>query len=391
LIFGLVGTGTTALVSRAIGAGDIALARRVTNVSLALGAFLGVGVSVGLFVLAPTFATMQDLTGKSREIAVEFLRVEALGEFFYVFCLVGCAALRGAGDMRTPMLLLGLVNAVNMFVSPMLVFGWFGLEPWGITGVVAGTFVARVSIGLLTLLALVGGAGGLALTRDLFRPFSAEASRIMKIGGPAVVDGLLMWSGHFLFLMIVSRLTGGATPSANRAAHMIGIQVEGLTYLAASAWGYAAASLIGRFIGAGLPGHAIRAGHMAARHVAGVAMLGSMCFFFGSEAIYGLMTTEAEVREVGTRAMRVLAVYQIPLTMMIVYIFCMRGAGDTRAPALINTLGIFFVRLPLGYLFGIVWDGGLIGAWIGMSCDVALRWACAWWYFSRGHSVRTEV
>ena len=65
--------------------------------------------------------------------------------------------------------------------------------------------------------------------------------------------------------------------------------------------------------------------------------------------------------------------------------------GTRKEPALINTLGIFLVRLPLGYLFGIVWDGGLIGAWIGMSCDVALRWACAWWYFSRGHSVRTEV
>jgi multidrug resistance protein, MATE family len=391
LIFGLVGTGTTALVARAIGAGDVQAARRITNVSLGLGALLGIGVSAGLYLLAPTFASLQDLTGESRRIAVDFLQVEALGEFFYVFCLIGCAALRGAGDMRSPMLLLGLVNILNMIVSPALVFGWFGLEPWGIEGVVAGTFVARVAIGLLTLLALFRGAGGLALTTDLFRPFHAESVRILRVGLPAVIDGLLMWTGHFLFLMIISRVTGGASPSANRAAHMIGVQVEGLTYLAASAWGYAAAALIGRFIGAGLHEHAIRAGHLAARHVAGVALFGSIFYFLGSEAIYAAMTTEPEVREVGTRAMRVLAVYQIPLTMMIVYIFCMRGAGDTRAPALINTAGIFLVRLPLGYLFGVVWNGGLIGAWIGMSCDVALRWLCAWWYFSRGHSVRTEV
>src|SRR5207253_910079 len=120
LIFSLVGTGTTALVARARGAGDLDQANRFANRSLTLAGGLGLVVCALLIVLAPIYAHMQKLQGESHRVAVGFLRADAFGQVFFCYCLIGSAALRGMGDMRTPMIVLGIVNILNIILSSSL-------------------------------------------------------------------------------------------------------------------------------------------------------------------------------------------------------------------------------------------------------------------------------
>ena len=51
----------------------------------------------------------------------------------------------------------------------------------------------------------------------------------------------VMWFGQFCFLMIISRLNV-ESPSAVFAAHIVGIEIEAISYLPAVAWGQAAAA-----------------------------------------------------------------------------------------------------------------------------------------------------
>jgi Na+-driven multidrug efflux pump len=111
----------------------------------------------------------------------------------------------------------------------------------------------------------------------------------------------------------------------------------------------------------------------------------------GAQWIYQIMTREAEVREIGVPALRFLSWYQIPLAVMIVYIHSIRGAGDTRAVMVFNVVGIMAIRLPVGYLLGIVCSGGLIGAWAGMCLDVVFRMIAALYYFRRGRWAHTKL
>jgi len=39
----------------------------------------------------------------------------------------------------------------------------------------------------------------------------------------------------------------------------------------------------------------------------------------------------------------------------------------------ITAISTFGIRLPLAYLCGVVLDGGLFGAWIGMCADMLVR------------------
>lgn len=391
LIFSLVGTGTTALVARSRGAGDIDQANRFANRSLTLAGCLGLVVFALLTVLAPYYAQMQQLQGESHRVAVTFLRADAFGQLFFCYCLIGSAALRGMGDMRTPMVVLGVVNILNMILSTSLVFGLGPITPMGIDGIVTGTVIARICGGLLMLGVLGHGVSGLSLRIGYLVPHADDIRRILKIGVPAAVDGILMWCGQSMFLMIIARLGDGSQGKAFVAAHMIGMETEALTYLPATAWGYAAASLVGQSLGAGDAKRARLLGNEAARQCILVAIVGAVVYLAGASWIYQVMTKEAAVREIGVPALRFLSWYQIPLAVMIVYIHSLRGAGDTRAVMFLNIFGIMCIRLPLGYLLGIVCSGGLIGAWSGMCIDVLFRMIVVMFYYRSGRWAQITV
>ena len=320
------------------------------------------------------------------------------------FCLVGAAALRGLGDMRTPMLVLGGVNLVNILATTVLVFGTSAdsilarlgtiigvFDSWGVDGIVTGTLTARLLGGVCMLLVLARGAGGLKLRPSLMVPDRADVARIARVGGPAALEGATMWIAQWLFLEIISRLGTEADGSAYKAAHMIGMDAEALTYLPATAWGYAAASLVGRQLGAGQPELARRLTNEAARQAIVIAVVGALVYLTGADLIFQLMTREAEVRSIGAPALRFLSWYQLPLAVVIVYLHAIRGSGATPAVLAINALGLFLIRLPVAYLLGIVLQQGLIGAWSGMSVDVLIRAVVAWLYFRMGTWARTRI
>jgi Na+-driven multidrug efflux pump len=51
----------------------------------------------------------------------------------------------------------------------------------------------------------------------------------------------------------------------------------------------------------------------------------------------------------------------------------LRGAGDTRATLVVTFIGIWLVRIVVGYLLGIALGLGLFGMWIGWLADFAVR------------------
>ncbi|TWU13584.1 Multidrug resistance protein NorM [Symmachiella macrocystis] len=373
LIISFVGTGTTALVARHWGAGEHDAANRIANRSMAMAACMGLLVFVFVFVAAPGFAMLQQMEGETYDIVVRYLRLDGLGMIFASITLVGSAALRGAGNMRTPMKILGIVNVLNVIVSATLVYGLGPIPAMGIDGIVIGTVVARTSGGLLMIWVLFRGNSGLQLHRHEIHLKGLEVTRIMRIGLPAASEGIIMWAGNLLFLMIISRLSFEGFSKPFYAAHIIGIRVEALTYLPAVAWGHAAATMIGQALGAGDAQRARRAGQMAVLQCSLLAV-GLMAFYyFGAEWIYTLMTKDDAVRAIGIPAFQFMALFQVPLVLSIVYVLALHGAGETRYPLIFTIIGVLFIRVPLGYVCGIVLHGGLIGAWIGMNVDVTVR------------------
>lgn len=378
--FSLIGIGTTALVARAWGAGRRDEACRIAARSMLLAPLIAVPVFCLLQLLASSAASFLNLQGESFRIAVEYLRFDAFGHVFSSCLIIAGAALRGSGDMKTPMLVLLAMNIVNIVVSAGTVYGWGPFPQLGVIGIVTGTVVAKIVGAAVMIAVLFAGWTDLKVSvRDL--RFDGEITRrLLRIGGPACLDGLITVSGHFIFLRVIS-LVKLHQPGA-LAAHLVGVRVEALSYLPATAWGIAAASLVGQSLGAQRPELAVKIGHAAARQSILYAALVGFFYYFAADDIYRVMHRDAHVIAAGIPALKLMATFQIPTTAMIVYVLCLRGAGDTRFPLLFAILGVLCVRVPVAYYCGVVLEGGLVGAWIGMGADLFLRAALMWWRFT---------
>lgn len=393
MLYSLIGTGSTALVARHWGAGERPAANRIARCSISLSLVMGVLGTVVIYLLAPIFGDMLHLEDASRKMATRYLQLVCFAHVFSAINLVGSAVLRGAGDMRSPMFILGLVSVLNVIFSSAMVFGFGPIPAMGVDGIAYGTILARFIGSLVMLGVLMTGITDIAVRPSFTGLLDLQTvRRILRIGGPALVDGILLWSGHFLFLRVISGLGSNEDEArATFAAHIVGIQVEALNYLPAFAWGTAAATMVGQCLGAGDSRRAQSGAHEAARQAVLVGVIATAVLFFGARLIYQLMHSDPSVGEIGVPAMRILAISQIPLSLMIVYAVALRGAGDTLTPMALNFFGIFCIRLPLGYWLAVTQGWGLSGAWMSITLDIGLRAIVAGLYFQSGRWKKTRV
>ncbi len=391
MAFMMVGTGAAAVVARCFGARDRQTATRALNQSLLLAIVIGLVVTGVVLLAAPALAAILTQTPGARALFTTYVRIDALGYTLFGAMLVCAGAVRAAGDTRTPMLIMIVVNIVNALVSMSLVFGLLGAPKLGVTGIAIGTVVARSLGGLLMIAVLIVGLRGLRLRLGELRPDPGVIWRVLRVGLPAGGDAAMRWITQMGFLIIVAHTAVGDAAMVNFAAHNIAMRLEAITYLPAVAWMTAAATLVGQYLGAGHPDRAARAGWLAALQTAGLTAGVAIVFFALADPLYRLMTNDPQVRAVGVPAFRVLAFMQPFLGVAIVIIGALRGAGDTRMTMLFSGIGGVLLRLPTAWLCGIVAGGGLLGAWIGMWADNLGMFTLGCWRFAQGGWKKVRV
>ncbi|QDT16884.1 MATE family efflux transporter [Alienimonas californiensis] len=403
MLFGVVSVGATAIVARHWGAGETARANAVANRVLGLGLIAGGLYYALIWPLAPYFAAGLRLEGETFDIAVRYLRIDGLGQVITAMSLAGFAALRGAGDMTTPLILGAGMNLLNAAASWAFVYGVeaIGLPACGANGIVYGTVAARTFGGLALLATLASGSTRLRLLAAELLPDRATTARVLKIGLPAAVDGAIRWAGHFVFLALIAGLpltaaagVGSAADDDGEttfAAHIVAVRLEAITYLPSVAWGAAAATIVGQSLGAKRLRRAKAVGHVAAGQCAALGALISALFLLAAEPLVGFMHLDPAVRAEAAPALRALALCQIPLTGSIVYVTALRGAGETRVPLLLTLAGMYGLRLPLAWVGGVWLGWGLPGAYLGMFGDVAFRATAGGIWYRVGGWWRKEV
>jgi MATE family multidrug resistance protein len=398
MIFSLIGTGTTAIVAREWGAGRFDEARRITGRSLTMVPFIGLVVFCLLQLLAAGFPRLLNMEGEQERIATEFLRIDACGQFFAGWTMIAAAAFRGSGDMVSPLRVLLATNLINILVSTACTWGllWPGsslvlIPALGVKGIVTGTTAAHICGAVLMTRLLFSCRSRLHVSRGDFGLHRATIERVLRIGGPAALGGLCTFVGHFSFLMVIARLSSKGFDGATFSAHVVGVRIEALSYLPVEAFGIAAATLIGQALGAHQIERARQVGHEALRQCLWYAGLMTILFFLFAPRIYAWMHSDPAVAAAGVPAFRLMALYQVPNAILIVYVNALRGAGDTRFPLFCSLVGNVLVRVSIGYLCGVHWQLGLFGAWIGMGADNLLRSALVSWRYLGGRWTQTRV
>ena len=94
--------------------------------------------------------------------------------------------------------------------------------------------------------------------------------------------------------------------------------------------------------------------------------------------------SNTSVVNLGHKIMFICIFLEIGRTANLVIINSMRAAGDVKFPTYLGMASMWGVSVLLGYLFGIVFDFGLVGIWIAMALDEIVRGVVVYIRWKRG-------
>ncbi|HCJ09832.1 MAG TPA: MATE family efflux transporter, partial [Clostridiales bacterium] len=208
-----LGAGTTALVARFTGAGRPRDANRAAHQSFLLGTALAVGFGLVIMPLARPIMILMGAEPEVADLGALYLRYLVPGMVLMMVFFVLSAALRGAGDTRTPMWINVVINVLNVLLCFVLIFGHLGLPALGVVGAGLAATIAR-SAGTFILLAIMfTGRTPVSFHRSsfdpgwgFFRPDLAVMGRVLRVGVPAALERLVNSVGMLLYTRVVASL-----------------------------------------------------------------------------------------------------------------------------------------------------------------------------------------
>mgnify|MGYP000787877996 FL=1 len=75
----------------------------------------------------------------------------------------------------------------------------------------------------------------------------------------------------------------------------------------------------------------------------------------------------------------------------VIYMGCLRGAGDTLYTAIASMISVTFIRTIVSYFCGYTLEWGIIGIWMGVLGDQVSRFIFATVRFKQGKWVRIKI
>ncbi len=252
LMTSALGVGATAIVARSIRARRPRLATRVAGSVCSTAMLVGILVAFVFFSIPGPIAHLFNLRGLAAEYGIDYLRIMSLTVCLQCAGQIGMACLRGAGDTVRPMIVTISIFAINAIASPALTFGWFGLPAMGIRGNAIGTLLSFMAAGMVTFGFLVSGGAGLRLRRRHFKIVPHLLRRVLRIGLPSWLEGMLLWSGQVLIVVLVISPTDSAVGviGATMGAHSAVLRIESFAFLPGFGFGIACSALVGQYLGA---------------------------------------------------------------------------------------------------------------------------------------------
>ena len=378
-------SGMGVLVARFAGAGDHEKVDRAVYQAFLTATFLSFGVMAPLgYFASPWLLEFVHAAPAVKAEALPFLRIMFLfvGGMMTFFLL--SAALRSAGDARTPMMLGIAMTALNLVFNVILIRGLGPIPSFGTAGSAMGTALASGLVAVYSMWKLASGAWVVSFPRGHgWGPDWRIIKSLFRFGLPTGIQGIAMNVGGVLLLSFIGSLPQSAAAQAAFAVSYSQL-FSLITWTSVGLMG-AAAAVAGQNLGAGRPDRADAAVHAAARVAIGVAALVGFFFMVFPRqllAVFGM--NEPAVVEIGVQLLRVLSVSGILIAVALTYTGGLQGTGDTRSPLYISILSQIVV--PLGICFVIQQTSTLdpIDIWVAILIGHATRCALSVWRFNQG-------
>jgi len=254
------------------------------------------------------------------------------------------------------------MNVTNALLNWVLIFGKFGAPEMGMAGAALASSLSACLAALVSL--------GFILWPPVRRRFrilcrtnfqSALVRPFLKIAWPPAVQTLGIVIGMLIFYTMLGKVSILAVAAAN-----VVLRIASLSFMPGIGVGAAVQTLVGQSLGRRDP----RGARRSAWYGVGLSMvfmgIFGVFFVWTPGSLLRLFTSSTDLIAAGTPILRLMGLVQLLDAVGLTLAGALRGAGLTREVMLVDVLTGFCLLPPLTWLFAIIWDGGLMGAWLAL-------------------------
>ncbi len=388
-LFFALNVAISALVARRFGEGKKDDANSILLTSLVMIVFFGVILSILLVVTAPQIMTWCGSTEDTHDMAVTYYRIVMGGMIFNCLQMGINAAQRGAGNTKITMRTNMTSNIINIILNYILITGRFGFPALGIAGAALATVLGTVVSCVMSIVSIMNPNGFVSIpyiVKNKIMPSVKAFKNIVNVGYSVFFEQLLMRIG-FVATAIMAANQG----TYAMAAHQVVMNIMGLSFSFGDGLQTAAVALIGRSLGEGKPDKAKEYGSVCQMMGGIISVSLAVIYLLGSKALMRAFFEEAEIINIGVNIMYVTIVIVLFQVRQVVYMGCLRGAGDTLYTAVTAMISATIIRTVVSYVCGYTFAWGIIGIWIGVLADQMSRYICSAIRFKKGKWVEIKI
>ncbi len=347
--------GINALLSRALGAGDL---KRVEKVALN-GVFLAAVSSllfifVGAFVSVPFFRSQTNV----EEIVtggISYLTICACGSFGLFFGITFERLLQSTGRTLYTMFTQGLGAIINIILDPILIFGLLGAPRMGVTGAAVSTVIGQLCGMALSLFFCLTRNPEVPLRFKGFRPSGCLIRDIYLIGVPSIIMqaiGSVMVYGMNRILI----------PFTTTAASVFGayFKLQSFIFMPVFGLNNGMIPIVAYNYGAQNKHRILRAFQISLATAACIMAVGTLLFWLFPGELLGLFDASEEMLAIGAPALRIIS---LTFPMAAVGIACsgmFQALGNSFLSMLVSLTRQLILLLPSAWLLSLRGELGLI-------------------------------
>lgn len=356
---GAIGTAMLVLISKAAGSGNKKQVQKLAQQALFLAVVSGLILSVLSISLSPYIPRWMGAEEAIQGEASRYFFIISLPLIFRSSSTILGAALRAVQNTKTPMVISVAANGLNIILNYFLIYT-LGL---GVTGAAIASAISYVLSGTLMFAACRRNDQ----LRWGWRAFSLDR-RLMKecavVGTPVLGTSVVSCLGYVVFASLVSGM--GTTVFA---AHSIAVTAETIFYVPGYGLRSAASTLIGNARGEKNIEKLKSVGKISVCLTIAMMCISGLILYIGAAPLMRLFSPSRQVVTLGAEMLRLVALSEPFFGLMVVLEGIFYGLGRTRYAFVVETVGMWAVRILLTFLCVRYWNLGLRAVWYCMIAD----------------------
>ena len=341
-----IGNGSSALVAKAYGAGNINQTKRLTTDALILGVGLIFVLSIiGQFTITPLF-TLLGAKADIMPIIDQYMKIWYSGAAFVVFPMIGNSAMTAVGNTRTPANIMLLVMLFNSLFDPIFIFGFGPIPELGFAGAAWATVSSRIFVLFFSLYVLVKKDKIITFVKPKFSEVLESWKGILYIGVPNAATNIIVPLGFGIITHLAAKFGKEAV-----AAIGVAERIEALSITVILAVAVAMSPFVGQNLGA-KKFDRIRTGLRKAMQFSfywGALLM--VILFFSAEYIIQFFNTDPLVISYFKQYFRIVPISYCVLGMLYITGVTLNVYNKPFHSAMLTLTRVFFAYVPLAYLF----------------------------------------